>query len=105
MFFDFGSSKIKKESFKVLDQVVAILTNDKDLKLSIEGHTDNVGTAERNKIRSQERADAIKAYLVAKNIDANRLTASGFGFDKPVADNSTPEGRAKNRRVEMKLSY
>lgn len=105
VFFDFGSSKIKAESYKVLDEVVKILNDDKDLKLAIEGHTDNVGTAERNKIRSQERSDAIKAYLVSKNIDVNRLTATGFGFDNPIADNNTPAGRAKNRRVEMKLSY
>lgn len=105
VFFDFGSSKIKKESYKVLDEVAGILNGDKDLKLSIEGHTDNVGTAERNKLRSQERADAIKTYLISKNISADRLTATGFGYDKPVADNSTAAGRAKNRRVEMKLSY
>lgn len=105
VFFDFASSKIKKESYKLLDEVVQILNDDKDLKLSIEGHTDNIGTAERNKIRSQERADAIKAYLVSKNIAPGRLTAAGFGFDRPVATNNSEAGRAKNRRVEMKLSY
>ncbi|RTL60598.1 MAG: OmpA family protein [Sphingobacteriales bacterium] len=105
VFFDFGSIKIKKESYKVLDEVVKILNDDKDLKLSIDGHTDNIGTAERNKIRSQERADAIKAYLMSKNIAAERLTAQGFGFDHPIATNNTEAGRAKNRRVEMKLSY
>ncbi|MBI1780532.1 MAG: OmpA family protein [Sphingobacteriales bacterium] len=105
VFFDFASSKIKKESYKVLGEVVKILNDDKDLKLAIEGHTDNVGTPERNNIRSQERADAIKAYLISKNISADRLTAAGFGFDHPIATNNTEAGRAKNRRVEMKLSY
>jgi OmpA-OmpF porin, OOP family len=105
VFFDFGSSKIKKESYKVLDEVAKILAADTDLKLTIEGHTDNVGTAERNNIRSQERADAIKAYLVSKNVTGTRMEATGYGFSRPVADNSTDKGRAENRRVEMKLSY
>ena len=105
VFFDFASAKIKKENFKVLDEVVKILLADADLKLAIDGHTDNVGTEERNQIRSQERADAIKAYLITKNISADRLTATGYGFTRPVADNGTAAGRAQNRRVEMKLSY
>ncbi|MBI2730881.1 MAG: OmpA family protein [Sphingobacteriales bacterium] len=105
VFFDFGSSKIKKESFKVLEEVAKLLQENGELRLIIEGHTDNVGTAERNKIRSQERADTIKNFLLSKGVTGNRLTATGYGFDKPVADNTTASGRAQNRRVEMKLSY
>lgn len=105
VFFDFGSSKIGKESYKVLDEVVKILNDDKDLKLAIDGHTDNIGTAEKNNLFSQQRADAVKNYLISKNIAPERLTSTGFGFTQPVSDNNTAKGRALNRRVEMKLSY
>lgn len=105
VFFDFASSKIKKESYKILDQIARLLNENGELRLIIEGHTDNIGTADRNKIRSQQRADAIKNYLISKNVAESRLTSAGYGFDHPVADNSTEKGRAQNRRVEMKLNY
>lgn len=105
IFFDFGSNKLKPESRKVLDDVVKLLTENTELKLTIEGHTDNIGTAEKNKARSLERAEAVKGYLIAKGIAPDRLTAAGYGFERPIADNSTAEGRAQNRRVEMKLDY
>jgi len=73
------------------------------LRLNIEGYTDNTGTAEKNLALSQSRADAVEAYLVKKKIDGSRMTATGFGQDNPVADNKTAAGRAKNRRVELKL--
>jgi len=68
------------------------------------GHTDNTGKVETNKALSQKRADAVKAYLVSKNIAESRLTATGMGQDEPIADNKTAAGRAKNRRVELKLN-
>ncbi|MGE5108209.1 MAG: OmpA family protein [Sphingobacteriales bacterium] len=105
VFFDFGSIKIKKESYKVLDEVAKLLNENGEVRLIIEGHTDNIGTSEVNKIRSQQRADAIKTYLISKNVTESRMTAIGYGFDRPIADNNTQKGRAQNRRVEMKLSY
>lgn len=73
-----------------------------DLKLTIEGHTDNVGNVEVNKTLSERRAAAVKAFLVANHgVDAVRLDARGLGDQKPVAPNTTPEGRQQNRRVEL----
>jgi OOP family OmpA-OmpF porin len=76
-----------------------------DLSVVIEGHTDSVGTAAYNKKLSQERADAVKKYMVEKGIDANRLKAQGFGEDKPIASNETNEGQQQNRRVEAAVDY
>ena len=73
-----------------------------DLKLTIEGHTDNVGAAGSNQTLSEKRAAAVRQYLVDKHsIDEARLTAKGFGSTKPMAPNDTPEGRQNNRRVEL----
>ncbi|HET9058097.1 MAG TPA: OmpA family protein [Chitinophagaceae bacterium] len=105
VYFDFASSIIKPESYKVLDEVAKILNENPELRLIIEGHTDNIGTLERNRIRSQERADAIRMYLQLKKVAGSRIKAIGYGFRRPIADNKTEKGRAQNRRVEMKLSY
>jgi outer membrane protein OmpA-like peptidoglycan-associated protein len=100
--FDTGKSAVRPESKAVLDEVGALLKNDAALALEIQGHTDNVGSPTANLTLSQQRADAVKAYLVsAHGIDAARLTAAGFGDTRPVADNATEDGRAKNRRVEL----
>ena len=88
-------------SLPVLDQVIVVLRDNPAVRLEIAGYTDNSGEAPRNQELSQKRADAVKAYLVSKGIDAARLTSKGFGQDAPVADNATPEGREKNRRVEF----
>ncbi len=101
--FETGKAVIKKTSHKLLDEIVAILNEYVDYDMTIDGHTDITGTAERNMVLSQERADAVKTYFVSKGIDASRLTAVGHGQDEPVADNKTAAGRAKNRRVEMDL--
>jgi OOP family OmpA-OmpF porin len=77
-----------------------------DLKVVIEGHTDSVGTSAYNKKLSQERAGAVKNYMVEKNgIDSSRITTEGFGKERPIADNATAEGRAQNRRVEAAVDY
>ena len=83
------------------DLTASLLKANPKLKLSVEGHTDNTGTPEGNRKLSDARAASVKAALVAKGIEAPRLQSKGFGQDKPVADNRTEEGRAKNRRVEL----
>jgi outer membrane protein OmpA-like peptidoglycan-associated protein len=103
--FETAKSVILKNSYKNLNEVVKILNENPDLKLDIEGHTDNTGNPEKNQKLSEDRAAAVMAYLVNKGIDATRLSSAGYGADQPVADNSTVKGRAQNRRVEMKLKY
>jgi OOP family OmpA-OmpF porin len=85
----------------VLGQVEALLTGDPALALAIEGHTDSVGLQAYNQRLSADRADAMKSWLVAHGVDPARLTAAGFGDTRPVADNASEEGRAKNRCVEL----
>lgn len=103
--FDVSSDNIKISSFAALDKLAEILMADAELKLDIEGHTDNTGSVRLNQVLSGRRALAIKAYLVKKGIDADRLTASGFGSERPIASNDTEAGRAKNRRVAFKVRY
>ena len=100
--FDTGKSTIKPESAATLQTIAQVLNEDASLKLEIQGHTDNVGMPAANLKLSQERAAAVKAHLIQTGgIGADRLTTAGFGDTKPVADNSTEEGRAQNRRVEL----
>jgi OmpA-OmpF porin, OOP family len=103
IFFATGSAKLLAKSFKPLNEVAKILSDDQTLMLDIEGHTDNTGKADKNKTLSENRANAVLAYLKSKGIDASRMQAAGFGADQPVADNKAAAGRAKNRRVEMKV--
>jgi outer membrane protein OmpA-like peptidoglycan-associated protein len=103
--FETASDVILAESFDDLNRLTAILNEYKEAIVSIEGHTDNVGDPVRNKDLSQRRADAVKRYLTSQGVAAERLTATGFGQEKPIADNRTAPGRAKNRRVDFVLSY
>lgn len=105
VYFDTGKDIIKKESQKKLDELVVILKNNPNLKISVEGHADNVGSDKLNMKLSQKRTDAVVKYLVEKGIAADRLQSKGYGETKPVADNNTKAGRAKNRRVELNTSY
>ena len=99
--FETGKATIRPESDKVLAEVLKLLNTNSTLKLRIEGHTDNIGAAATNKKLSEERANAVKAWLVQKGIKPATLAASGFGDAKPVGDNGSETGRAQNRRVEL----
>lgn len=99
--FDTGKSTIKLESKPIIEQIVQMLQANPQVKISIEGHTDNVGTQKSNKILSDDRAKTVEKAIVSQGIDAKRLNSLGHGQDKPIADNKTEEGRAKNRRVEL----
>jgi outer membrane protein OmpA-like peptidoglycan-associated protein len=82
---------------------VKILAENPDYLLDIEGHSDSIGSARINKLLSARRAATIFDYLVSKGIQADRILTIGYGSEKPIADNSTEEGRSKNRRVELKI--
>jgi OmpA-OmpF porin, OOP family len=99
--FETGKSAIQNESLPIVDQVFELMNGNATLKISIEGHTDNVGVPENNKKLSNDRAKAVMDALIAKGIDKSRMSFIGWGQEKPVADNRTDEGRAKNRRVEI----
>ncbi len=99
--FDTNKATITSDSEKVLTEVQKLLAENKDLKLKIEGHTDNVGKPAMNLALSKQRAAAVKSWLAKKNIQGSRLATDGLGDTKPVADNQDEQGRAKNRRVEL----
>jgi outer membrane protein OmpA-like peptidoglycan-associated protein len=99
--FEHGSAEITPSSAEILDEVFQKLYENPKLSAEVQGHTDNTGSYWLNVTLSQARADAVKAYLVKKGISPNRLTTMGFGPDRPIAPNSTLEGRQKNRRVEF----
>jgi outer membrane protein OmpA-like peptidoglycan-associated protein len=99
--FDTGKSILKTESNAIIEQIVQMLKANPDLKISVEGHTDNVGNATSNKTLSEERAKSVVSAIVSQGIVIERLSSSGYGQDKPIGDNNTEEGRTKNRRVEL----
>ncbi len=99
--FATNSAAIRPESDKALGEIAALLKNQPEWKLTVEGHTDNVGQKSANLALSQKRADAVVAWLASHEVNRARVTAVGLGDTKPVEDNATEEGRAKNRRVEL----
>jgi len=99
--FDSGKSTIKSESMPIVEQIIEMMKQAKDIKLSVEGHTDSDGSNESNQKLSEARAKAVVEAITKGGIDAVRLSSAGFGEEKPIADNSTAEGKAKNRRVEL----
>lgn len=99
--FDTGKATLKPASEKVLGDVLSLLQAQPDWKMRIEGHTDSTGTKVGNLTLSQQRAASVVNWLVQKGIAKTRLTAAGVGDSKPIADNSTDQGRARNRRVEL----
>jgi len=98
--FETGSATLTAASHLQLDTVVEYMTHKPSARIEISGHTDNVGKKKANKKLSQKRADAVRDYLIAQGIDGSRLTAVGYGDEKPIASNKTAEGRQKNRRIE-----
>jgi outer membrane protein OmpA-like peptidoglycan-associated protein len=99
--FDLGKSSIKPESMGEINRIVQLMTENPDLKFSVEGHTDSTGNSASNQTLSEARSKAIVDKLVSLGITSDRLSSSGKGQNNPIADNGTDEGRAKNRRVEF----
>jgi OOP family OmpA-OmpF porin len=91
------------KSFPKLNDVVSILKDNPSFRLTIDGHTDFVGNDAYNQTLSEQRAASVRAFLISKGISDSRITSFGYGESRPVADNNTAAGRAKNRRVEMTL--
>ena len=102
--FDTGKSELRSEAREALAKLSGIVLNYPSLRLGIEGHTDSTGSANLNQTLSQNRAGAVRDYLIGQGIDTNSLAAQGFGMGNPVADNGTAQGRQKNRRVEIIVS-
>jgi outer membrane protein OmpA-like peptidoglycan-associated protein len=102
--FDFGKASLRKESFETLNDLVEYLKLKPKMTIEIGGHTDNVGTPESNLKLSQERAESVRNYIISKGVSGSRVTAVGYGQSVPVADNSSDEGRQKNRRTEVKIT-
>jgi OmpA-OmpF porin, OOP family len=101
VFFASGSAKLLPKSYKALDEAASLIKQDESLMVDVDGHTDASGKEDKNQILSEARATAVKVYLVSKGITESRLKATGYGSAKPVADNKTAAGKAKNRRTEM----
>ena len=101
--FDTGKSTIKEASAGVLQNIIEILNEYKYARFNIEGHTDSVGSAATNQRLSEERAGAVRNYLIENGIASDRLVSAGYGEDRPIASNNTREGRRTNRRVEINL--
>jgi OOP family OmpA-OmpF porin len=101
--FETGKSIIKSTSFPYLDELATVLIEDPTWNLKVVGHTDNVGSDQINLRLSKARAEAVKKYLVDKGIAITRIETAGFGETKPIASNTTPDGREKNRRVEFTI--
>jgi OOP family OmpA-OmpF porin len=102
--FAVDSAEILPASFDLLKEVAAMLDKNKQIeRLQVEGHTDSTGTPQHNRDLSQRRAESVRAFIVKQGIAGKRVTAKGFGPDKPLADNATEEGKEKNRRVEFNI--
>lgn len=101
--FELGSAMLTARGRNVLDEILKPLSQIGDRQVAIIGHTDNSGSREGNLTLSLARADSVKGYLVEKGIDPQRLTTSGVGPDQPIADNDSTDGRARNRRIEMRI--
>jgi len=101
VFFNTGSHELLPESIVELQKLIEFLKQNPTLVIEIEGHTDNVGSAEMNQKLSESRAEEVYKYLIDKGIDKAKMTYKGYGLTKPVSSNDTPEGRSINRRTEF----
>lgn len=101
--FEFNSTEIAKENYAGLDVVADFLKENSNISLMVEGHTDNVGSKEYNQGLSERRAKAVADYIISKGVPEEQVSTKGYGFSKPVASNKTAEGRAQNRRTELKF--
>jgi len=101
--FESGKSSLSSESYPILVNAVQVLLSNPDMKVEVQGHTDNIGSESFNKKLSEQRAETVKRFLVAKGVPAARLSTVGVGSSNPVADNKTAEGRSLNRRIEFKV--
>jgi OOP family OmpA-OmpF porin len=101
--FESGKAALADSGKAILDQMSAVLLRLKDKKVQVIGHTDNAGSRAGNLSLSQARAEAVKAYVTGRGVNPDMVSVSGEGPDRPVADNRTPEGRARNRRIEFKV--
>ena len=102
--FDYNKWDIKPQYYGLLDENIAVLKKNPSVKVQIQGHTDSSGSEAYNQGLSEKRADSVMKYFVSKGIDAGRLSMKGLGELAPIASNDTPEGRAKNRRIDIKIT-
>ncbi len=103
LIFEMGRAVINSKSYQSLDEVVAMMKDNTKVVIQLEGHTDNIGNAEKNMKLSQDRVEAVKKYLVSKGIDKNRIKTKAFGGTQPLSNERTEEAKALNRRVEMRV--
>jgi outer membrane protein OmpA-like peptidoglycan-associated protein len=103
LIFAQGKSAIDSKSYASLNEIAQMMKENTTMEIQLEGHTDNIGSPKANLSLSQERVDAVKKYLVSKGIHRNRIQTKAFGGTQPLANEMTPEARAKNRRVEMRI--
>jgi OOP family OmpA-OmpF porin len=101
--FDFDKSAIKPEGAAILDRLVAFMKENPTKRVEFSGYTDSIGTEAYNQKLSERRASSAQSYVAKQGIDPSRITTRGFGESNPIADNKTSDGRAKNRRVEVKV--
>lgn len=101
--FDFNSTRLSPEAYPILLHAVSVLLRNPDMRVEIQGYTDNVGSERYNQTLSERRARTVQNYLVARGISASRLQVVGYGESKPIADNSTAAGRSMNRRIEFRI--
>jgi len=103
VYFETGKAQLKKESFIELDELVEMMNYKKSITIEISGHTDDEGAESDNLLLSKNRAESVKKYLVQHGITASRILTRGYGESRPVADNSTEEGRQMNRRTDVRI--
>jgi OmpA-OmpF porin, OOP family len=102
--FDFDRSMVKPEAARILDRLVVFMNENKDKRAALAGYTDNVGSEAYNQALAERRVASVRDYVVTKGVESSRISGQGFGESKPIADNKTADGRAKNRRVEIKVN-